>query len=392
MARESRCNRWTDAMPNRIASFSLLGVSIKLDASWILLSLLIAWSLAAGVFPDLYQGLPRSTYWGMAGAAVVGIAVSIILHELGHTLVARAFGLPIRSITLFIFGGVAEMEGEPKAPLAELLMAVAGPLVSVALAFAFLGLGAALPVAAPAEYGVVLHYLGTLNFALAVFNMAPAFPLDGGRVLRALIWLVTGDALKATRIAARAGEMIGVLMMILGALSILVTGLVHGLWWIVLGWFIVSMAGAHRRDAEARSLLSGMRVADLMTPDPVSAPADMSVEDFVETVLARFPHDLIPVVEDGRVIGAAGFHEAKRTPRTDWPTTPLAQIAMPIDAIPVADPRLAIETALDRMQKARASRLVVIDGAKLVGILTLKDLANHLRFRTEFAGSPAPAR
>ena len=216
-------------MQRPIASFSLLGVSIRLDASWILLALLIAWSLAAGVFPDLYRGLPQSTYWGMAAASVVGIAASIILHELGHTLVARAFGLPIKSITLFVFGGVAEMEGEPKAPRAELFMALAGPLVSVALGFGFSLLANFLEGSAPTEYHAVLHYLGTLNFTLAAFNMAPAFPLDGGRVLRALIWLVTGDSLKATRIAARSGEVIAVLLMGLGAFSTLTMGLVHGL-------------------------------------------------------------------------------------------------------------------------------------------------------------------
>lgn len=372
-------------MQRPIASFSLLGVSIRLDASWILLALLIAWSLAAGVFPDLYRGLPQSTYWGMAAASVVGIAASIILHELGHTLVARAFGLPIKSITLFVFGGVAEMEGEPKAPRAELFMALAGPLVSVALGFGFSSLANFLEGSAPTEYHAVLHYLGTLNFTLAAFNMAPAFPLDGGRVLRALIWLVTGDSLKATRIAARSGEIIAVLLMGLGAFSALTMGLVHGLWWIVLGWFILSMASAHRKEAEARQLLSGMRVGDLMTPDPVSAAADMSVEDFVETVLARFPHDLIPVVADGRVIGAAGFQEAKRTPRQDWPSTGLAAIVTPITDIPTADSSLEIETALDRMQKARASRLIVLDQGRLVGILTLKDLANHLRFKAEFS-------
>ena len=372
-------------MQKPITSFSLFGVSIRLDASWILLALLIAWSLAAGVFPDLYRGLPQSTYWGMAAATVVGIAASIILHELGHTVVARAFGLQIKSITLFVFGGVAEMEGEPKAPRAELFMALAGPLVSVALGFGFSLLANLLEGSAPTEYHAVLHYLGTLNFTLAAFNMAPAFPLDGGRVLRALIWLVTGNHLKATRIAARSGEVIAVLLMGLGAFSALTTGLVHGLWWIVLGWFILSMASAHRKDAEARQLLSGMRVGDLMTPDPVSAAADMSVEAFVETVLARFPHDLIPVIAGGRVIGAAGFQEAKRTPRPDWPSTSLASIVTPIADIPTADSGLEIETALDRMRKARASRLIVLDQGRLVGILTLKDLANHLRFKTEFS-------
>jgi Zn-dependent protease len=214
---------------------SLFGVQIRIDASWILFALLIAWSLASGVFPEIYEGLPQASYWAMALATVAGVAASIILHELGHTLVGRRFGVPVRSITLFVFGGVAETEAEPRAPLAELLMAVAGPIVSVVLGSAFLLLAGFIPAEAPPEYASVLHYLGVLNMTLAAFNMAPAFPLDGGRVLRALIWMSTGDALKATRIAARAGEVMGIVMMSLGALWRPVFG---GLCWAgsFMGW------------------------------------------------------------------------------------------------------------------------------------------------------------
>lgn len=369
-------------MARKIAS--LFGVSIKLDASWILLALLIAWSLAAGTFPELYRGLPRATYWGMAGATVLGVGVSIILHELGHTLVARIFGLPVKSITLFIFGGVADMESEPKKPWSELLMALAGPLVSVLLGLGFLTLAGALPRSTPAGVLGVLQYLGMLNFVLAVFNMAPAFPLDGGRVFRALIWLVTGDPLKATSIAARSGEIIGLLMMALGAIGAFSAQVAGGLWWVVMGWFIYSMARAHRADAEARRLLSGARVSDLMTAHPVTAPADMRVEDFIDTVLAHAPHDLIPVVADGRPIGGAGFKEAKQTPREVWRDTHLSQIMTPLARLPTANRDDPIETALQTLQQAGASRLLVLDKGALVGILTLKDLANYLRFKSEF--------
>jgi Zn-dependent protease len=370
-------------MARSAAALDLLGVKIRLDASWILLALLIAWSLASGTFPELYRGLAPSTYWAMAAATVVGVAASIILHELGHTMVARAFGLPIKSITLFVFGGVAEMEGEPKAPLAELLMAVAGPIVSVLLGIGFLAVAGLVPPAAPPEYQGVLHYLGVLNFTLAAFNMAPAFPLDGGRVLRALIWLFTGDALQATRIAARSGEIIGLLLIGLGALAALTNGLAGGLWWVVLGWFIYAMARAHRSKAEAKRLLSGARVSDLMTPNPVAAPADMSVEDFVETVLKRTPHDLIPVTANDRLIGAAGFKNVKDGAQERWREMRLGDIATPLAELATAEQSEPIETALDRMQKARTSRLIVLDRGRLSGVLTLADLAAHLRFRSE---------
>lgn len=371
-------------MARRPSLFSLFGIGIRFDPSWILFALMIAWSLAAGVFPDLYRGLPTSSYWVMAAAAVTGIGASIILHEIGHSLVARAFGLPIQSITLFIFGGVAEMEGEPRSPWTELFMAVAGPLVSVVLGITFLGVRAATSGFANAEFAGVLDYLGTLNLALAVFNMAPAFPLDGGRVLRAVIWIATGQPLKATRIAARAGEFVGILLVAIGVIGALATGLASGLWWVLIGWFVYSMAAAHRRDAEARQNLAGATVGDLMTADPVVAPAEISVEQFVDTILARHPHDLIPVVAEGTVIGGVGFKEARTAPRTEWPRTAVADIMTPLAAIPTAAPADPIESALQRMQETGASRLLVLDAARLVGILTLKDLADHVRFRSTF--------
>jgi Zn-dependent protease len=373
-------------------SFSVLGVRIKLDVSWILLSLLIAWSLASGTFPAFYHGLPRLTYWGMAAATVVGVAISIILHELAHTMVARAFGLPIRSITLFIFGGVVQVEGEPKAPVAELLMALAGPIVSAILGLALLGAGDIFS-SSPVELVGVLQYLGLLNLMLAVFNMAPAFPMDGGRVLRAIVWLVSGDAAKATRIAARAGEVVGILLMAAGALAALGTALVAGLWWIAIGWFIFATARMELAQAEARRLLSGARVAEFMTHNPVTAPAEMNVHDFVETVLARFPHDFVPIVAKGRPIGAAGFKEVSRTPRDRWLEVSMGEIATPLSQIPVADKDDAIEATLQRMNSVDASRAIVVDHGAVTGILTLKDLASHLRFKATFAEQqPSPGK
>jgi CBS domain-containing protein len=265
------------------------------------------------------------------------------------------------------------------------MMAVAGPIVSVVLGAAFLFLAGSIPAEAPPEYAGVLHYLGVLNMTLAAFNMAPAFPLDGGRVLRALIWMSTGDAFKATRIAARAGEVMGIAMMTLGALSALIAELAGGLWWVVLGWFIYGMARGYRRDAEARKLLSGAHVSDLMTRDPVSAPADLSVEDFVETLLARHPHDVVPVTSDGELIGAAGFKQVRQIARAQWRTTSLEAITVPLSDLVVAEAGEPIELALERLQRARSSRAIVLNRGRLAGMLTLSDLAAHLRFRADLA-------
>jgi CBS domain-containing protein len=199
---------------------------------------------------------------------------------------------------------------------------------------------------------------------------------------------VTGDALKATNIAARAGEFVGMAMMALGAIAALRAGLATGLWWIILGWFILSMAGAHRAEATAKRLLSGAKVGDLMTAPLITADADLSVEDFVENVLARHPHDLIPALTGDRIVGVAGFNEVRLTPRETWRDVRLSQIMTRFEEVPRADQGEPIEAALERLQKAGASRLIVMDGSRLAGILTLKDLAAHLQFRAEFGARP----
>lgn len=366
-----------------LAAIKVLGVEIRLDASWILLALLIAWSLAVGVFPELHAGLPAFSYWTMAAATVVGVAASIVLHELGHTLVARMYGVDVKSITLFVFGGVANVENEPRTARAEFFMAVVGPIVSAVLSVIFFAFASVLE-SSTEVYGV-LHYLGILNAALAVFNLAPAFPLDGGRVLRALIWMRTGDAAKATRIAARSGEVFAWVMMGAGVLVGLGGALASGLWWLILGYFILTMARAYRVQADAEVLLAGLSVADAMTPDPMSVPADISVEEFVRDHLSRHPHDLVPVIRGGAVIGGAGLKEAQALPRERWTSALVADIAVPIQNIPCASPQAELASALERMQQKRASRLLVMDGGRMVGILTLKDVLAHMRFREALA-------
>jgi CBS domain-containing protein len=260
-------------------------------------------------------------------------------------------------------------------------MAVMGPAVSAVLAGAFIAISEGLkPNVSTETYGV-LRYLGVLNAALAAFNMAPAFPLDGGRVLRALVWLRTRDPLKATQVAASVGEGIAWLMMGLGAVATLGGGVAGGLWWLILGFYILLMARAHRAQAETQSLLAGARVADVMTPDPVTAPGAVSVEEFVRDYLAHHPHDLIPVLEGGSVAGGAGFKEVMKVARGAWPRTRLSEIATPLREIPTASPNEDVSVALGRMQGQGASRLLVLRGDRVMGILTLKDVLAHVRVR-----------
>ena len=364
-----------------LGSLRVFGIEIRVDASWIILALVIAWFLAAGVFPELYSDLPVLSYWGMAVATVGGIAASIVLHELGHTLAARFFGVRIRSITLFVFGGVASMENEPKTARAEFLIALMGPAVSVVLAIAFMAGAAAFKPSLTVEGYGVLHYLGTLNAALAVFNMAPAFPLDGGRVLRAAVWARTRDPVKATRIAARVGEAVALFIMGLGLIGALTGAVTGGLWWLLIGLYILLAARAHRVQAEAKLLLKGVRVEEVMTPKPVAASGAVSVEDFVRERLAQHLQHIIPVMEGEAVVGAATFKEARRLPRERWASTRLSDIAIPLEKLPTAAPQAAVTDALERMQQKGANHLLVMSGERLVGVLTLRDVLAQMELR-----------
>lgn len=229
----------------RLTLFDLFGFKVRIHASWLLLAALIVWSLAAGYFPHAAPGLAVSTYWGMGLAGLVGLAGSIVVHELAHSLVARRYEMPIAGITLFVFGGVAEMENEPKTPKGEFLMAVAGPVMSVAIAVLMYAV-ASLVVRWGGGGGgwavAVLAYLALINLLLAIFNLIPAFPLDGGRMLRAALWAWRGDLMWATRMASFSGVTIGMAIMGLGLWLALTGSTITGLWWVLIGFFVRTSA------------------------------------------------------------------------------------------------------------------------------------------------------
>jgi len=228
----------------RITLFTLFGFPIRLDSSWIFMAALIVWSLASGVFPNQVPGLSPSHYWWMGVVGALGLFASIVAHELCHSLVARYYSLPMRGITLFIFGGVAEMSGEPQSAKVEFLMAIAGPAASIVFGFLFHLLMLAGRDSWPRQVTGILQYLSWINLALAAFNMIPAFPLDGGRVLRSLLWRIQGNLESATRIASRFGVGFGVLMMLLGAYELVGGFVIAGVWYVLIGMFVQAASRA----------------------------------------------------------------------------------------------------------------------------------------------------
>lgn len=369
---------------NQVTLFEIAGFAVKVDWSWAILALLIAWSLAQGFFPSLYEGLPQAAYWWMGVMGVLGLFLSILLHELSHSVVARYYGLPIRGITLFIFGGVAELEEEPLSPRVEFRMAIAGPILSIvlgALFYLLTLLGQALGWSEPV-IGVA-RYLASLNIILALFNLVPAFPLDGGRVLRAYLWHRWRDMRRATRVAANAGIGFSLLLMGIGVLSVATGELGTGIWWILIGLFLRNAAAGSYYDLRTRQAIKGRTVRDFMSGAPVAVSPRLSIRELAEDFVLRHHHEFFPVVEAGRILGAISLREIKDLPRAQWDTVRVGDVMVGATEATMIEARTDAMTALLAMQKRGTSRLMVVDGGILVGILSLKDLLKRLSLQLD---------
>jgi Zn-dependent protease/CBS domain-containing protein len=371
----------------QVTLFNLFRINVKIDWSWIFIALLIAWSLANGYFPNVYEGLPKSTYWGMGIVGAVGLFFSIIFHEFAHSLVARMYGVSVKSITLFVFGGVAEMESEPKSARAEFKIAIAGPLASLFLSAVFyvlyvLAQGIALN---QALYGV-LAYLAFFNILIAVFNLVPAFPLDGGRVFRAALWQWKGDLKWATGIAANAGITFGYVLMGMGIYYMLSGGFVVGIWWILMGIFVRSAATTQLFQTRIKSALKGKRISHFMTADPISVSPDISIHDLVEDYVYRYHHKLFPVTENNQLVGSVTTAQIKNAPRQQWQNLTVRQIMVPCTDDNTVDANLDAEEMLRRVQRTKSGRLIVTDNGRLAGIVSLKDLLEVFSLQMELGG------
>jgi Zn-dependent protease/predicted transcriptional regulator len=362
----------------RIPLFSLFGFKVSLDLTWLILAVLITWSLAEGAFPVYFKGFSNATYWWMGVAGAVGLFFSIVFHEFCHSLVARQFGLEMKGITLFIFGGVAEMQDEPASAKAEFFMAVVGPISSLVLAGVFYIIqraGQSVGMYKPVDS--VLLYMAWLNMILAIFNMVPAFPLDGGRVLRSILWAIKGNLRWATHIASQLGAAFGWLLIILGVVSFIGGNFIGGLWYLLIGMFIRGASHMSYRQMLMRKALAGETVERFMERNVVTAPPDITVSELVDDYFYRYHYAMFPVQKDGQLIGCVTTKQVKELPREKWNSTTVADIASGCASENTVSRDTDAMKALSLMNSTANTRLMVLDGNNLVGIVTLKDL---LRF------------
>jgi Zn-dependent protease/predicted transcriptional regulator len=358
------------------------GVELRLNWSLLAVVALIVWSLAEGVFPDTNPGLSHPTYLGMASVAALLFLASIALHELGHSWVARREGIEVDSITLWLFGGVSQLKGRFASPGAEFRVAVSGPLVSIVLGVVFMLIALAGP---PSAVDGVAAWLGYINLILAVFNLLPASPLDGGRVLHAVLWRAKGDFAWATRVASEIGQGFGYLFIALGIAMFVFEGAFSGAWLAFIGWFLLQGARAEARYVATEQALGGLRVRDLMVRDPVTVDADTTLGRFMDDVAWSHRFTTYPVLEGDRPVGLLAFAAVAAVPRADWDTRRVQNTMIPLDDVPLlTEDELAVD-ALQELAAPTGNRALVIDNGHLAGLLSITDIARAL----EVGRSPA---
>ncbi len=371
---------------------SILGFDVKIDVSWLLILVLVVWSLSGAVFPRMYPAMPTWVYVTMGLLAALGLFASIVIHELCHSLMARQFGLPMTGITLFLFGGVAEMNEEPPSAKAEFATALAGPASSVVVAAIFLGLGTWSNAAGWGQAATgVLTWIGVINVVLVVFNLIPGFPLDGGRILRAILWHWKGDLRSATRTASRVGGGFGLVLIGLGFLSLLTGNAVGGLWYILIGMFIRGAAQQGYQQVIIRQMLAGEPVRRFMNDQPVTVSDATSVETLVDDYVYKHHHKMYPVVEGDRLTGCVTTRDVKDLPREQWSRRNVGDVAHACNGENTVSPEADAMEALGMMSRSKNSRLLVVEEGRLLGVLTLKDLLDFLSLKLELeSDEPSP--
>ncbi len=354
----------------------ILGIPIELDYSWFLIAVLISWVLAVNYYPVEFKNGTSAQYWLMGIVTALLFFASIVLHELAHSVVAIRFKVPVSRITLFIFGGVSQIAGEPPSAGAEFLIAVVGPLTSFALAALFFGLEHLLANVAPVL--AVAKYLALINGMLGAFNLIPGFPLDGGRVFRAIVWGVNKNFRRATLIAASTGRFFGFLFIVLGVWLALKGNLFNGLWIAFIGWFLESAATSQVQQQVVKDSLAGHRVSELMSRDCIRVSNDLTLQDLVDKHVLAGGHRCFVVTREDKTIGLVTLAEIKKVPRSSWHTTNVEQVMIPAEKLVSTPANAEAWTTIEKMGRDGVSQLPVVEGSTIVGMFSRDDLVHYL--------------
>lgn len=379
----------------------IFGITIRIDWSWLFIFLLIAWDLAT-VFAQVHPGWTTWLAWLTAIAAALLFFGSVLAHELAHSLVARARGVPVRSITLFLFGGVSNIQREPPSPLAEFLITIVGPTTSIVLGFLFIWLSGVaigpLDAVLVSPFNLVgrldplrtlLLWLGPINILVGLFNLIPGFPLDGGRILRSILWAITRNLRRATHAASLVGQAVAWLMILVGVamifgvrLPFFGTGFISGLWLIFIGWFLNSAAAQSYRQVVIEDILAGVPVSQLMRMNPLGVPAAISIGDLVQNYMMGTEDQSFPVMSGGEFVGIVTVEDVRLVPHQQWAATTVAQIMTPADKMAEVTPEEDAADALRELTQREASQLPVMRNGQMIGMLRRRDIARWVQLHS----------
>ena len=367
-------------MPGSFRLGTFAGIDIYINYSWLIILVFLIWSLATNWFAVLYPGWSPALYWITSTIAALLLFVSVLLHELAHSVVARARGLSVKNITLFIFGGVSNIEQEPKSPGVEFQVAIVGPLVSILLGgLAFLLLlplrGSNTPVAA------TLGYLAYTNVLLGIFNLVPGFPLDGGRVLRSIVWRISGSLRTATRAATLTGQVIAYLFILVGIWLFFGGNVFNGIWIGFIGWFLLSSAQSANSQVMLQSMFQGVKVAEVMIPDPVTVPANISLQKLVDDYFLPRGLRSALVVQGDQLAGLITLGDIRHTPREQWTQTPVGSIMIPLERLHAVSPQQNLNDVLPLMVGGDVNQLPVTQDGQVVGVVTREAIMRYLEVR-----------
>lgn len=367
-------------MGKSIRLFKIKDIPIELHPSWFIIFVFVTWSLASGYFSNQAPGLPAWGMWALGLVTSLLFFSSVLAHELGHTFVAVRSSIKVKSITLFFLGGLAQIEREPDTPGEEFRIAIAGPMVSLALALGFSMLG---QINSAPYLDSALNYLGRINLLLGLFNLIPGFPMDGGRILRAIIWKLRGSFYQATRAASVTGQIIAGGFIAYGAYSVFNGNFGNGMWLGFIGLFLFNAAGSANMQARMREKLKGVVVDQIMNRDYPTVPGDVTLDRLVLQIYANNNHGTFLVLDEGTPIGILSVADIRKVPRHTWNRVRVKEVMKPWDLLVPVNPGMPVLTALQKMDSAEVSLVPVVDGLQVKGVLSRDQVSNYLRLRTE---------
>jgi Zn-dependent protease/CBS domain-containing protein len=378
------------AMPGSLPIGKIAGIEIDINVSWIVILVLLTVSLATGWFRQLYPGWSTATYWLIAFLSSLLLFVSVLLHELAHSLVARRRGLPVKSITLFIFGGASNIEREPPSPGIEFQLAFVGPLTSILVGVICFLLQVPLRGSNSPLEGI-LFYLAVSNLLLGVFNLIPGFPLDGGRVLHSIIWKLTGSMRQASRVATITGQVIAYLFILIGIWLFFAGDILDGIWFGFIGWFLLGAAQSANAQGMLTSVLRGVTVGEVMNPNPTTVPADISLQHLVDASFLPGGLRYALVMQGEKLVGLITLSDIRHIPREQWGQVPVGTTMIPLSRLYVATPQQSLSDVLPLLAGRNVNQLPVVDHGTLVGVLSRDAIVGYLEVRRSLGVENAPS-